>query len=177
MFAAFLAGLMSSIDSALNSTATLWTKDIYQKFIRTGAPDSHYLMVGRIATLVLLVFGVITSPVSKQFEGVYVAIQTFLSIFQGPTFSILLLGIFWRGTTQWGGLAGLLGGMTASGLMYAFKGSLFTIEDPFLYVSWWSFVAGFIITVIVSLVTKKHPVSRLYGLVYRLKLPQTEGAR
>jgi SSS family solute:Na+ symporter len=173
MFAAFLAGLMSSIDSALNSTATLWTKDIYEKFIRKNASDKHYLKVGRIATVVLLCFGVITSPVCTLFPGIYVAIQTFLSFFQGPIFSILLLGILWRRTTQWGGLIGLLGGMTASGLMYAFKNSLFTIEDPFLYVSWWSFVAGLIITTVVSLFTQPHPVTRLSGLVYRLKQPQT----
>ncbi|MBN2595005.1 MAG: sodium/solute symporter [Sedimentisphaerales bacterium] len=175
LFAAFLAGLMSSIDSVLNSTATLWTKDIYEKFIRKGAPDEHYLIVGRVATVAILVLGVITSPVSDLFPGIYVAIQTFLSIFQGPIFSVLLLGIFWKGTTQWGGLAGLVGGMVSSGLMYLFKGSLFTIEDPFLYVSWWSFVTGFIIAVVVSLFTQSHPVSRLYGLVYKLNQPQTEG--
>jgi SSS family solute:Na+ symporter len=175
MFAAFLAGLMSSIDSMLNSTATLWTKDIYEKFIRKDAPDEHYLIVGRIATVVLLILGVITSPVSERYEGIYVAIQTFLSIFQGPIFSVLLLGMLWRRTTQWGGLAGLVGGMMSSGLMYWFKESLFTIEDPFLYVSWWSFVTGFIITIVVSLFTQSHPVSRLYGLVYRLKQPQAEG--
>ena len=110
-----------------------------------------------------------------MFPGIYVAIQTFLSIFQGPIFSVLLLGIFWKGTTQWGGLAGLVGGMMSSGLMYLCKGSLFTIEDPFLYVSWWSFVTGFIIAVVVSLFTQRHPVSRLYGLVYKLKQPQAEG--
>jgi SSS family solute:Na+ symporter len=171
MFAAFLAGLMSSIDSMLNSTATLWTKDIYEKFIRKEASDEHYLIVGRITTVVLLILGVITSPISDLFPGIYVAVQTFLSFFQGPIFSILLLGIFWRGTTQWGGLAGLVGGMMSSGLMYLFKDSLFTIEDPFLYVSWWSFVASLIIAVVVSLFTSRHPVSRLYGLVYRLKQP------
>ena len=175
MFAAFLAGLMSSIDSVLNSTATLWTKDIYERFIIKGASDRHYLIVGRITTVVLLALGVITSPVSDRYEGIYIAIQTFLSFFQGPIFSVLLLGIFWKGTTQWGGLAGLVGGMTASGLMHLFKEHLFTIEDPFLYVSWWSFVAGFIIAVVVSLFTQSHPVSRLYGLVYKLKQPQTEG--
>ena len=172
MFAAFLAGLMSSIDSVLNSTATMWTKDFYEKYIRKDASDVHYLKVGRIATVVLLAFGVITSPVSTRFEGVYVAVQTFLSFFQGPIFSILLLGMLWRRTTQWGGLVGLLGGMTASVLMYAFKDSLFTIQDPFLYVSWWSFVAGLIITTVVSLFTQPHPETLLYGLVYRLKQPE-----
>jgi SSS family solute:Na+ symporter len=168
LFAALLAGLMSSIDSVLNSTATLWTKDIYQRFIKKQASDKHYLAVGQIATLVLLVLGVVTSPVSSRYEGIYVAVQTYLSFFQGPTFSVLLLGIFWSRTTQWGGLSGLAGGLIVSILLHWFSDELFTINDPFLYVSWWSFVAGFIITIVVSLFTRPHPREKLYGLVYRL---------
>lgn len=174
MLAAFLAGLMSSIDSMLNSTATLWTKDIYEKFIRKDASDRHYLVVGRLATVVLLVLGMVTSPVNLYFEGIYVAVQTFLSLFQGPVFSILLLGMFWRRTTQWGALAGLVGGIAIATSLHVFKGSIFTIEDPFLYVSWWSFVAGIVITVVVSVMTQPHPTDRLQGLVYGL--PQPEGA-
>ncbi len=168
MFSAFFAGLMSSIDSMLNSTATLFTKDIYQKFFKKNADDQHYLMVGKIVTLVILIFGMITAPLSGLFSGIYVAIQTFLSYFQGPIFSILLLGIMWKRTTQWGGLAGFVIGIFSSFLMYQFKDSLFTIQDPFLYVSWWSFVTGFIVTIVVSLFTKPYPEERLIGLVYGL---------
>jgi SSS family solute:Na+ symporter len=168
MFAAFFAGLMSSIDSMLNSTATLWTKDIYEKFIKKGAPDRHYLLVGKVVTVVILLFGIATAPVSSFFPGIYVAIQTFLSFFQGPVFSILLLGIFWKRTTQWGGLAGLVIGMAVSASLYIFKSDFFAIEEPFLYVSWWSFLTGFIVTVTVSLFTDPHEDKRLVGLVYRL---------
>ena len=168
MFAAFFAGLMSSIDSMLNSTATLFTKDIYQKYINKNADDNHYLFIGKIVTLAILIFGMITAPLSGLFEGIYVAIQTFLSYFQGPIFSILLLGIFWKGATQWGGLAGFSVGILSSFLMYQFADSLFTIEDPFLYVSWWSFVVGFIITVVVSFFTKPYSDEKLSGLVYGL---------
>jgi len=175
LFAAFLAGLMSSVDSILNSTATLWTKDIYEKFIRKGAGDLHYLRAGRYATVALLLFGVVTAPVSNLFPGIYVAVQTFLSFFQGPVFSVLLLGIFWRRATQWGGLAGLLGGIAVSTGLHLFKGRLFSIEDPFLYVSWWSFVAGFLLTIVVSLMTKPHPVERLSGLVYGLQHGGSQG--
>ena len=181
LFAAFLAGLMSSIDSMLNSTATLWTKDIYEKFIRKSASDRHYLIVGRCATVALLVLGVVTSPVSRRFPGIYVAVQTFLSFFQGPVFSILLLGMFWRRITQWGGLAGLVGGMGASALFYILHaifepvGGFFAIEDPFLYVSWWSFVVGLLLAILVSLMTQAYSDDRLRGLVYGL--PQSAGSK
>ncbi len=166
MFAAFYAGLMSSVDSILNSTATIFTKDIYEPFIRPAASDRHYLKVGKITTLVLLIMGVATSKISSQYPGLYVAIQSFLSYFQGPIFSILLLGIFWKRTTQWGGLAGLVIGIIAAFILNTIPG-IFTIEDAFLYVSWWSFVAGFIVTVAVSLFTSPHTDEYLKGLVFQ----------
>jgi len=150
----------------LNSTATLFTKDIYEKYFIKNAPDKHYLFIGKIVTLSILIFGMATAPISNYFEGIYVAVQTFLSYFQGPIFAILLLGILWKRATQWGGLAGFLGGILSSFLMYQFEDSLFTIQDPFLYVSWWSFVSGLIITIVVSLVTKPYPKEKIAGLVY-----------
>jgi len=168
MFSAFFAGLMSSIDSMLNSTATLWTKDIYEPFIKKGASDKHYLFVGKTVTVVILLFGIITAPVSSLYPGIYVAVQTFLSFFQGPIFALLLLGIFWKRATQWGGLAGLVIGITSSALMHIFSDVLFNIEDPFLYVSWWSFVVGLVVTLTVSLFTKAYEDEHLFGLVYRL---------
>jgi SSS family solute:Na+ symporter len=171
LFAGFLAGLMSTIDSLLNSTATLWTKDIYGRFLRKNASSRHYMVVGQLATVVLLVFGVATSPLSGYYNGMYVAIQTFLSFFQGPTFSVILLGMFWPRATQWGGLVGLVGGISFSVLLNVLNlldASPFTIQDPFLYISWWSFVVGVLLNVATSLVTKRHAEERLAGLVCRL---------
>ena len=170
MFAAFFAGLMSSVDSLLNSTATLFTKDIYEPYIKKNADDKHYLKVGKITTLVLLVVGVITSPISSDFPGIYVAIQTFMSFFQGPLFAILLLGIFWKRTTQWGGLSALVIGIGSAVYLNVFKDIYFTIEDPFLYISWWSFLVGFIVNVTVSFMTKSHTEDQLKGLVFSTKL-------
>ena len=119
-----------------------------------------------MTTLVLLVIGLVTSPISGEFPGIYVAIQTFLSFFQGPLFAILLLGIFWKRTTQWGGLSGMLIGIFSAFILNIFSDSIFTISDPFLYVSWWSFVVGFIVTVTVSIFTKPYSSERLSGLVF-----------
>lgn len=170
MFAAFFAGLMSSVDSLLNSTATLFTKDIYEPFIKKGASDKHYLRVGQITTLTLLLIGVATSPISSDFPGIYVAIQTFMSYFQGPIFSLLLLGIFWKRTTEWGGLSALVIGIGFAIYLNVFKEQFFTIEDPFLYISWWSFLLGAIINITVSLLTKQHTEEELKGLVFSSKI-------
>ena len=174
LFAAFFAALMSSIDSTLNSAATLWTKDIYQRFIRTDASDQHYLVVGRLFTGILMLFAIISSPISAKFPGIYIYIQTLLSFIQGPILAVLVLGMFWTRTTQWGGLAGLTGGMCLSGIMYFFKADLFTIEEPFLYISWWSFLGALILCFSVSLLTEREPQAKLRGLVYGLVLRDQE---
>lgn len=168
VFAAFFAALMSSVDSYLNSAATLWTRDIYQRFIRKDASDHHYLVVGRVLTIAFIVFAVGFAPVTGKFSGIYVAMQTLLSIFQGPTLAILLLGMLWRRTTQWGGLAGLISGVGVSATLFAVRKTLFVCEDPFLYIAWWSFVGSLAVTTVVSLFTKPHSMERLQGLVYGL---------
>jgi SSS family solute:Na+ symporter len=103
----------------------------------------------------------------------YVAIQTFMSYFQGPLFAILLLGIFWKRTTQWGGLSALIIGIGSAIYMNVTKAQHFTIEDPFLYISWWSFVVGFIVNVTVSLMTKPYDEERLKGLVFSSKIMES----
>lgn len=170
LFAAFLSGLMSTIDSAVNSTATIWTKDIYQRFIKKDATDRHLLIMGRVFTVVLMLFAVATAPITSLFPGMYVYMQTLLSFIQGPSLAILILGMFWARTTQWGGLTGLVGGFFISAGLYIFKSSLFTIEDPFLYISWWSFLGSLIIAVSVSLFTTPYPLEKLRGLVYGMVL-------
>ncbi len=162
VFAAFIAALITTVDSTLNSAATLWTRDIYQRFFVKKASDKHYLKVGRILTLVLIILGILFAPITKKFPGIYVAMQTLLAIFQGPTFAITLLGIYWKRATQWGGLVGLLGGVSISASLFFFT------PLNFLYIAWWSFVGALLITVIVSLLTKPEPVEKLEGLVYGL---------
>ncbi|MFQ6115549.1 MAG: sodium/solute symporter [bacterium] len=162
VFAAFMAALISSVDSTLNSAATLWTSDIYQRFIVKNASDKHYLNFGRILTFVFIIWAIIFAPVTKKFPGIYVAMQTLLSIFQGPTFAITLLGIYWKRATQWGGLSGLLGGVAISSFLFI------KVQWSFLYIAWWSFVGAMLINIIVSLLTKPEPIEKLEGLVYGL---------
>jgi Na+/proline symporter len=76
--------------------------------------------------------------------------------------------MLWKRTTQWGALAGLVGGICISGFLFAFKSSFFHIQEPFLYISWWSFVGTLIITTSVSLLTPPEPLEKLYGLVFGL---------
>lgn len=174
IFAAFFAGLMSSVDSYLNSAATIWTKDIYERFIKRDATDRHYLIMGRLFTGIILLIAMITAPISSYFPGLYVYTQTLHSFFLGPTLAILVLGIFWSRTTQWGGLVALVGGVIIAVFMHLFKRMFFTLDDPFLYIGWWSFAGAVILGIMTSLLTNPEPIEKLHGLVYGLVFKDQE---
>ncbi|MGC9327766.1 MAG: sodium:solute symporter family transporter [Candidatus Hinthialibacter sp.] len=171
-FAAFLAALMSSVDSCLNSAATLWTKDIYQRFFKPDADERHYLVVGRLLTVVFVVWGVFFAIwIQNKSASIYNIIQTLLSLFQGPSLMLVLLGVLWRRTTGIGALIGLICGLLCSTTLfltniYASE-PLFQIEEPFLFIALWSFVVSMVIAIGISLVTPPEPEEKLIGLVYR----------
>jgi len=169
-FAAFLAGLMSSVDSALNSSATIWTKDIYQRYFKPDGDPLHFLVVGRILTVILVFVAMGFAILASKADSIYEYTQTLLSVFQGPSLAIILIGVLWKRATGAGALAGLIGGVSFSLLlMWANKyatNKIFQIEDPFLYVAWWSFVVAVVLTIVGSLMSKPMSEERLEGLTY-----------
>lgn len=169
MFAALMAALMSSVDSTLNSATTIWSSDIIAKIrqLLTGKsmPDKTLLIIGRTLTVVFIITAGLGAPLLEGKEAMYNFIQTALSMFQGPVFAILLLGILWRKTTQWGGLAGLVLGVCFTTILNNTDG-IFPSDDPFLYVAWWSFVFSIIVTVLVSLVTPQDSDEKVRGMIF-----------
>jgi len=167
VFAVLLAALMSTAASNLNSAATIWMKDIYQSFINKKASDKHYLTVGRLLTAVFVLFGIFFAPIVTKYDGLYIAIQSFLTFIQGPNLALILLGILWARTTGWGGLAGLLTGLISAIIMFYKKELIFTRQEPFLFIAWWSFFISALTIIIVSLLTKPEPREKLLGLVWK----------
>jgi Na+/proline symporter len=169
MFAALLAALMSTLSSYLNSASTIWTTDLYGRVrqLITGRAigERHALLVGRAFTLAFMLSGGLLAPQMDGQETMYNFIQGSLSIFQGPVFAILLLGILWPRTTQWGGLAALILGVAFTTILHN-TDDLFPSENPFLFVAWWSFVFSIIVAVVVSLLTKPEPDDKIRGLVF-----------
>jgi solute:Na+ symporter, SSS family len=169
MFAALFAALMSSVDSYLNSSATIWTTDIYGRIMLrlrgTEIHERHGLVVGRVFTVVFIVAAGLGAPLLADRESMYVFIQTALSMFQGPVLAILLLGILWKRANRWGGLAGLVIGVLFTIILHNTEG-VFPSEDPFLFVAWWSFVFSVFITIIASLLTPPEPEEKVRGLIF-----------
>ena len=172
--AAFLAALMSSIDSYLNSAATIVSNDFYKRFIDRNVSDERLLKVGRFTTLALVIwaiaFAFLLTAMSEK-SGMYAIFQTLMAFFQGPAFAILLIGILWRRATGNAALAALLCGIGTSVSLYALNQPvvcealgwppLFKIQEPFLYFSIWAFAVTTVVLVVVSLLSGPVPEEKL----------------
>jgi len=167
VFAAFLAALMSSVDSYLNSASTLWTMDIYKRYIRPGASHEDLFRTGKVLTLVFIFIAILLAPLTDKFEGVFNAFVTLLSIFQGPTFAILLLGVIWKRANSVGAVAGLVVGVTVSSTLSYLGDAVFDAAEPGFYVAWWSFASSMIATISFSLVTRPRPYHEIRELMFR----------
>ncbi|MEK7793877.1 MAG: sodium/solute symporter [Candidatus Hydrogenedentota bacterium] len=169
MFAALFAALMSTVSSYLNSAAAIWTSDLYGKvlsmFTRRPISSRHALRVGRIFTAVFVLAGALIAPLMEKQETMYNFIQASLSMFQGPVLAILLLGILWPRTTQWGALAGLILGVAFTTILSNVD-EVFPSDNPFLFVAAWSFPFCLLVTIGVSLVTPPEPEEKLRGLTF-----------
>ena len=166
--AAFIAALMSSVDSYLNSAATLVTNDLYLRHIAPGAGDHRVLAVGRAVTVGLMLWAIGFAFVVKAMDesggasGIYAIFQTLMAFFQGPALATLLCGFLWRRANAAGALTGFLGGMAVSiGLFVTHRWHaafgiepLFQVPEPFLYFSVWAFLAALALIVVVSLATR-----------------------
>jgi SSS family solute:Na+ symporter len=174
---AFLAGVLSNLDSYVNSASTLLVTDLYRPFVR-HASDRHYLRMGQALVVVLLAAGALVSYLIKtQFGSVFEAFQTFMTFFQGPLLALLLLGMLTRRATAWGGFAGMVLGVGTAVVMNSNR-FLFGREAAvsFLWVAWWSFVAALLGTIVVSLMTRPYDRERLRGLVCWIPLEEEASA-
>jgi SSS family solute:Na+ symporter len=109
--AAIVAASMSSLDSSLNSMATVTTLDFYEKFIKKNAATKHYLSASRWFTFAWAVAMVIPAIMFTQSAGSVIEILSKVgSFFVGAKLAMFGLGFFSKHTTQRGLLLGVLAG-------------------------------------------------------------------
>lgn len=103
-----LAALMSSLASLFNSSAMLFTVDFYKKY-KPGASEKHYVFIGRIATVVIVILGIAWIPVMKNLGKVlYEYLQDVQSLLAPGIAAVFLLGIISKKTTPAAGFSGLV---------------------------------------------------------------------
>ena len=177
--ACLLAALMSSLASLFNSSASLFTVDIYEK-LRPGRSQPHLLKVGRVATTVVVFLGMIWIPVMAKVSqgGLYQYLQSVQGYLAPPITAVFLLGLFWRRVNATGAVWGLAGGFVLGVIkltIQAFYGKtkiaspelLASIGDfNFLYASGVLFAVSILIIVTASLLTAPPPLEKVRTLTY-----------
>lgn len=170
--AAFLAALMSSVDSYLNSAATIFTNDFYRRFLRPNADERQLLNAGRFVTLTLAIWAIGFALFLTTLDAaIYTIFQTLLSFFQGPAIAVLLLGVLFRRVTADAAFVAFFIGVATSMTLFLLSQNwfatavgttpLFRIADPFLYYSVWAFLATGVSCVFLSYFTRTDSPERL----------------
>ena len=159
MFVAIIAALQSSIDSSINSTALMITRDIRHVLIKNHDPDSD-LKIGRFLTLALLLTAMSIAPYIGDLGGIFNFLQFLLSLFQGPLLALLLLGALTRRATPMAGIFTLVSGVVLAALLSV------VWELNLLYVAFFSFCYALPTLWIVSGFTEPHSDEHLENLTY-----------
>ena len=171
-----VAALMSSLASLFNSSATLFTIDFYKKF-KPESSEKHLLKVGRIATIVIVILGILWIPVMSLIADVlYEYLQSVQSLIAPGIAAVFLLGLVSRRITPAAGYAGLVSGFVLGMIrlvMLPFKDSLantsfaWIVEMNWLYYCILLFVLVTVIMIVVSMFTKAASEEKLQGLTFR----------
>ena len=178
--AGIIAALMSSLSSLFNSTATLFTLDIYKK-IKPKVSEQKLVLIGRMATLVVVVFGLLWIPIMPMISkgGLYQYLQSVQGYLAPPITAVFLLGLFNsrinnKGAT-WGLSLGFFAGMLKL-IIQAFFGKE-KIANPellayigdinFLYFSGILFLFCVLLICLVSYKTELPDENQIDGLTYQ----------
>ena len=170
-----LAALMSSLASLFNSSAMLFTIDFYQKY-KPNESEKHYVVIGRMATVAIVLLGIAWIPVMKGLGKVlYEYLQDVQSLLAPGIAAVFLLGIVSKKTTPAAGIWGLVIGFTLGMIrlgLKIFEGSVgddSLLYSIFLSHNWlhyeiYLFVIVIAAMIIISYFTERKDPNTIVGL-------------
>jgi len=107
-FAALTAAIVASLAGKANSISTIFSLDIYKKYVNKEASERKLVITGRWAVIIAMLIAAIVAPSLKTLDQAYQFIQEYSGFFSPGVLAIFLLGMFWKKTTAAAGLAGAL---------------------------------------------------------------------
>jgi len=167
LLASFMAGMAANI-SAFN---TVFTVDLYQRYVNKDADDARYLRMGHIATGVATIVAIFTALIASTYSNLMDYLQQLFSMFNAPLFATFIIGMFWKRATNHGGWAGLTAGTLAALAVNILNWNhivSFPGQGAAFLAAGIAFAVDVVVTVAVSLVTAPRPDSQLKGFVYSL---------
>ena len=171
--AALTAAIVASLAGKANSISTIFTLDIYKKYINQQADEKKLVWTGRLTVFISMVIAVIFTwkdLLGISGEGGFTFIQKYTGFISPGVFAMFMLGFFWKRTTGAAAMTGLITGFLLAiffnsyaiplfgtdNIMYtAYLNKSGAYEIPFLINMGWSFVLTVIIMVIVSMAGPK----------------------
>lgn len=178
--AGLLAALMSSLAGVFNASSTLFTMDFYSRF-KPRATQHQLVWVGRVATAVMVLIGLLWIPVIQGGKGLYDYLQGVQAYLAPPIFVVFFLGVFNKRLNAKGCLAALITGFalglfrlavdTPIKLVENFtytQGSFFWIINNifFQYYSLLIFLICVAVMLVVSYMTEEPAYEKISGLTY-----------
>jgi SSS family solute:Na+ symporter len=121
MVAAMLAALMSSLSAVFNSSSTIFTMDFYKK-IDPRASERRLVLVGRIATVIMVALGLAWIPFMGRISPqLYVYLQSVQAYISPPIAAVFLLGVFWKRINGRGAIGALLVGFVLGAVRFVLE--------------------------------------------------------
>ncbi|HJN11991.1 MAG TPA: sodium/solute symporter [Pirellulaceae bacterium] len=109
--AALFGAVQSTVNSVLNSTATVFTLDIYKRMLNPTAGEKHLVRVGMVSSVVILVISIVIAGFINRLGGsLFVYIQSLYAFFAPPFGAVFLLGVLWRRINGTGALVAVFSG-------------------------------------------------------------------
>jgi len=182
MAAGLLAALMSTIEAALNSTATLTAEDIVKR-LRPDIPDHKLVTIGRITAAVVVVLAMLWSTQGGKFGSIFEAINKIPMAFAPGITAVFLWGVFWPRGNKQGAMAALLFNVVV-GLVYLVIDIPLIGEKqwiardlgiPFMQVGWYLFLLSSAVYFVVSLMTPAPAAEQVDNLCWRRPLDAVRG--
>ncbi|MBX0292315.1 sodium/solute symporter [Hymenobacter sp. HSC-4F20] len=167
--AALTAAIVASLAGKVNSISTIFTLDIYKRYLNKDASEQKLVVVGRLVVALAMVLAIALTwkdLLGISGEGGFTYIQKYTGFISPGIVAVFLLGMFWKRTTGTAAIAGILAGFLLSvvfnqyapawfgpeTLLYsAFPNGHGGYEIPFLVCMGWSFFFTVVLMVALSL--------------------------
>ena len=170
-----MAALMSSLASVFNSCSTIFTMDIYKK-LRPLTAEKKLVNIGRIATVLVVILGIIWIPIMDKIGGgtLYKYLQSVQSYIAPPITAVFLLGILWKRVNSKAAIVTLLSGLLVAALRITAEINIDSLSGiahafaaiNFAHMAIFMFAFSVIICISVSLLTAAPNYELIKGLAY-----------
>jgi SSS family solute:Na+ symporter len=144
--AALTAAIISSLASMLNSTATIFTMDIYKPYFAKTSSEKNLVTVGRITAAVALVIALLIAPFLKSLPQVFQYIQEYTGLVSPGILAVAMLGLFWKKVTTRGAIWGAILSVPVALVL-----KLPIMELPFMDQMMYTFLITIVIVGMISL--------------------------